>query len=151
MHVLRITLFTTPGDFLSTVVRESDIVSFGEALGGVPPQLFATHEVFDMPDSGIEDATMEAMQRLGERIEREKNMAVSFFWHSMYFHRTQAGGTIANTLPSPLSLDEIRQVFIALAKHPAYDRHTVISFSEDNEIIELREGEVKIHGNRDPD
>lgn len=144
--VLRTTMFSAPGDKLTTVVRESDLAaSFSELLAGVPAGCFATHDMFDMPDSTtIEQATHQALVRMEAREQRESNMAVSFYWHAMYCGRTRAGGTIANTLPSPLSVDEIRQVFVALARHPDYDNHTVISFSEDSLTVILTEGEVKL-------
>lgn len=143
MHVLRCTLFTSPDDRLTTVVREHDVVSFGEVLGARQPDTFLAHDVFEMPDADIRAATKQAMERMPATDTIERNMALSFFWNAQYLTTVRQGGVLMNDRPAPLTAGEIRQVLIQLALHPHYNKQTVVCVSEDGTTVTLSNGTVE--------
>lgn len=144
MHVLRTTVFSSLADSLTLVVRESDVVSFSEVLGGRQPTEFVAHEVFEMHDADIQVATIAAMaRRTDDQALREHHMAMSFFWNGSALGMVKAGGVLHNDKPAPLSKDEIRQVLIQLATHPHYNNQTVICVSEDGKTVMLANGELR--------
>lgn len=146
MHVLRCTLFaTSPTDHMHTVVRESDVTSFGELLAGNPPGTFLVHEVFEMDEGSIERATGEAMARATKRASTDINMAISFFWNADQLARLHPGGTLANPAPAPYGSEECRQVLLQLARHPAYDAQTMIQNANDGTTVVYKNGEVTVH------
>lgn len=146
MYVLRTTLYTNPDLPMCVVVREGDVESFGDILDARPTDTFLTHEIFEVPDdSDIVQVTAHALARLTDAVLcHERNMAISFFWHTQTLASVLPGGTVANTQTSPLSAQEILQVFAQIAKHPNYNRHTVMSFAEDMTPVQLVNGEVRI-------
>lgn len=148
MHVLRCTVYSHPEHSMSVIVREVDVMSFSEALAGCPADHFMVHEVFEMEEADITTATVAAMQRrTPERELRERNMALSFFWHAHYLALLHDGGVVSNTEVSPLSADEIRQVFMQLREHPDYKpNQSVVSFAEDGTPVTLSGGTVTIQG-----
>ncbi len=146
MHVLRCTLFRDPDHYLTTVVREQDVTSFGEVLSGRPALSFLAHDVFEMADADIQEATVAALARRTEyKVERERNQAISFFWHAAALNTIRGGGLVTNTICSPLSQEEVRQVFLQLAEHPNYEpSKTVRSYAEDGVAVTLAGGSVHL-------
>lgn len=149
MDVLRTTLWSSPVQQLTTVVRAQDLKkgeSFSTLLAARPSDAFVTHDAFNMPEGDIETATMWAVQRYmkDDHASREQNMALSFFWNGDMLRQVTEGGVLTNHHPAPLSADEIREVLVQLHGHPNYRKQTVVCVAEDWTLVTLSpDGTIK--------
>jgi len=138
------------GQPLTTVLRACDLnCSLAEAVAGsiapLDPPAFVATEIFDIPEgTSIESATFEAQRRLGERLDRECNQALAFYWYARAFLRCADGGMVSATAPAPLDVNELAEVAAALARHPAYRRQTLVQIAEDGRVVRLVEGKVSV-------
>lgn len=92
----------------------------------------------------IVGATMEAVNRHAERQEREGHMALLYHYNAGYMQRTSEYGVLTQTIPSPLSAEEIIDVLEQLAAHPAYRHQLMVAIAEDERIVTMRDGDAKI-------
>jgi hypothetical protein len=129
---------------LTTVVRDSDVV---DTLESVRTQLdqdddvFVTSDIFDMPDGGVESATVAAMDRVNARAEL--NMAILYFCSAKTFPMLSTGGTILIPDPSPLTYEQAEFVLNRLAARQDYDNYRVqTDLSPSGETIQLVGGKV---------
>jgi hypothetical protein len=152
MRVLRATMYPPPsvGLPLTTVMRACDLnCPLAEAVAGaiapLDPPAFVATEIFDVPeDTSIESATFEAKRRLDERLDRECNQALAFYWYARALTRCADNGLVSATAPAPLDANELAEVAAALAKHPAYRRQTLVQIAEDGRVVRLTEGKVAV-------
>jgi hypothetical protein len=152
MRVLRATMYPSPnvGARLTTVIRECDLncplaEAVADATAPLDPPAFIATEIFAVPeDTSIEAATLEAKRRLGERLDRECNQAIGFFYYAQALTRCAANGVVSATAPAPLDADELAEIAAALAKHPAYRRQTVVQIAEDGRVVRLTAGKVAV-------
>lgn len=141
MKVLRSTMWKTPDEKMTMVVRASDMRVPLETLIEAPPLPggLITHSLFEMQGApSIQEATMEALHRFEARANRERNMAILYFWDAMALRTVSPGGLLTPTQPAPLLADEIEPVLVQLAAHPNYIGQTVQVFSEEGSASKRR-------------
>jgi hypothetical protein len=154
-QVLRSTMYGPNLEPVSMVAREQDMTEpleqVQEALLEVGPGNDAAGLiVFDLftmqgePD--ILEATLVATERQAQRHERERNMAMLYYFDAAQFSLVSDGGTLTATQPAPLSVDEICSTLKQLVKHPHYRDHLIVAISEDLQIITIRGDELRVGG-----
>lgn len=133
MRVLRTTIFPDPRARkgpVTIVVRDSDIVvpleEMVEQQRFLDPGSFVITDIFDMPDSGIEEATRVAYAKRNE--QDENNMAMLFAWTVMAL-ATMKPAHIKMNKGAPLTVDQIVYTFEAVAHHPDYQGSIVETHS----------------------
>lgn len=71
-------------------------------------------------------------------------MALLYHYNAGYMQRTSEYGVLTQTIPSPLSAEEIIDVLEQLAAHPAYRHQLMVAIAEDERIVTMRDGDAKI-------
>lgn len=149
MKVLRSTFFSPQLDPVTTVVMEDSLLNpieqVAQEMEETAAGAFVIVDIFDVPGStNIIQATLAAEQRAVERRARERDMALTYYYDAGQFHLLNRGGVLTMTQPAPLSATELEVPLRQLARHPNYDGFTIVAISEDNEMIEMRRGEVRL-------
>lgn len=119
---------------------------------------YIAHEVFyiDPTDPEIElHASRETMMEMGEEtlrliritqvamklheeaLPRELNCAMLYHYDAGMFAQLKTGGSLVGTIPTPLNVEEIKDVFLQLAARPDYREFTLQTISEDGEVVRL--------------
>lgn len=146
MRVMRtsnyIGMFDPP---LITVVRDSDVRDTLESMHASfehkSPEQFVVSDIFDMPDGGIAEATVEAARRLDDaQKRREQDMAIRFFWVAQMLPMIHENGTVISDKPAPLTREELAYCEERIAKHPNYKHQTTIVFDEAGTEYRFKDG-----------
>lgn len=146
---LRFTLYTTPQQATTYVLREAEVEDIEGILAGRPSDCFLVHEAFAVTASDTVEATLVAHQRrTAEMALRENNMAVCFFHNAMQLPCLSDEGYLLNGARAPLSAKELELVLSQLAGHPAYKSQTVSTTSEDGATVRLVRGVVAVSRTR---
>lgn len=119
---------------------------------------YIAHEVFDVDpaDPEIEiHASRETMMEVGAEtlrliritqvamrlheaaLPRELNCAMLYHYDAGMFAQVKTGGSVIGTVPTPLSAEEIKDVFLQLAARSDYRGFTLQTISEDGEVVRL--------------
>jgi hypothetical protein len=148
---LRVTNWMHPATAM-TVVMEATGLKTGDPYEAIESHLdagfFVTYEIFECEagDGGYLDgfaaATMQAVKRASEEEQRERNMAVAYFWYADALRLVEPNGVVASTQPAPLSREDMAWVMRSLTKHEHYQAQTVIVPLKDGTTITMRKGEV---------
>jgi hypothetical protein len=151
MRVLRTTLWApdlTPDATL--VIAEDSLKVPVEEAAEPMPGAFQTHEIFEVADALNElQYTLRANQRMTkDKFEREQNMAMLYYYNlfSQEFSMVEPGGVLTQSIPSPLSVAQIRAVFAQIKIHPRWQEKPVrmIALSEDRKLVYLTpEGDIE--------
>lgn len=148
MKVLRVSIFIAAGvPPMTYVMRERDLaVPMEEVMTVFPPNQFVIYDSFEMEDGEIYDATAEAARRQQERAQDEDNMAMLYYYDVAAFPSMRDGGTIAGTVPAPLSVEQIGQVFEQLSQHEGYRDFRLTILSTDLRVVTYSDGEIEVAG-----
>jgi hypothetical protein len=144
---LRVTNWMHPATSM-TIVVEAEGLKSGDPYEAVESHLdagfFVTYEIFDGEDGkgGFMAATIHAAQRAAGEEQRERNMAVAYFWYADALRATHPDGVVVSTRPAPLSREDMAWVLRSLSKHQNYQAQTVTVPLEDETTITMRKGEV---------
>lgn len=152
MRVLRTTLYSPPGEHepITTVASETDlragiIETINDVVASFDIPAFVAHEIFTVPDgTSLETCTLEAHRRQQANADREANQAIAYYWYVGALRRCRDRGVVSATERAPLNADELVEVARALARHPAYQRQTLLQIAEDGRIVRLADGEVTV-------
>lgn len=87
-------------------------------------------------------ATMEAIKRGQEAAERERNAALLYHYDANLLSQISEAGVLTMTIPSPLTVEQIIDVFEQLAHHPLYRHQLCVGISEDERIVTMRDGDA---------
>lgn len=156
MRVLRLSMWAAPdAPPMSTVMRDCDLrMSIEDTIKAMteePPasvierpvdnpvfeSVFFVYETFDMQNTEIEAATVEAKRRLAKREVEERNMAVLYFYNIQALKIVQAGGVLINPKPAPLNANDIEMALSQVASHPNYRGQKVVTNSYEGVVVEL--------------
>lgn len=143
---MRTSCFVRPDNEVSTVLLDSDVTDTLESAyyRVVIPGALTVAEIFEMDDgTGIEEATLTAMQRKANRSELEHHMALSYFWNADVLRTVTEGGLLFNDRPAPIPADEYRPVLEQLAKHPNYRHQAIMVVTSDGKTLKMQDGQVK--------
>jgi hypothetical protein len=150
MRVVRVTAWDpdlTPA--MTMVMRDRDLKVSVEEAAKPAPGVFQTHEIFEMDSGSIQEATLEAGERMDEENhQREQNMAMLYYYNLFgpEFNIVEPGGVLTQSIPSPLSVAQIRAVFAQIKIHPRWQEKPVrmIALSEDRKLVYLTpEGDIE--------
>lgn len=98
-------------------------------------------DVFEVPDGELETAIGPLAIPSQEQQERHKNMAVLYYYDVQSLGVCAADGMVMQTIPSPLSKDEIVEVLKQVCRNPAYKAQTLHAICEDGSHVKVRKGE----------
>lgn len=134
---------------LVTVVRDCDVIDTLESIrdhveGPGDEGAFFIHDIFTMEDTDIVEATFAANERIDG--EKERNMAVLYFWSKDMLNLVRPGGLLATEQHAPLPAEDVAYVLHRLHECDEYEQQTVAVVSEDSRTITMIEGEVNIDG-----
>jgi hypothetical protein len=136
-------MFAPNLEAVSPIVRESDLTVPLKEMAVAQPGVFTITDVFEIDDDAtFEDALAMGLSRMGERAETERFMALHYYWHANQLSRLAVGGTLANTEPAPLTVEELTESLSQLANHPDYRGQTIRSIAHDWTFVVLADGEV---------
>ena len=131
---------------VTMVLHEDELaLTFAEAVAEqkpLPGGLVVVDEFETEQD--LMGATFEAMARQRERVEREHHMAVMYHYNAGLLPRMREDAVLTQTVPSPLSTDELIDVLEQLSEHPAYAHQLMVAISEDEQIVTMRDGDAKV-------
>lgn len=152
MRLLRTTLYFDPAAerFVTTVLRECDLTDTLESarVRYLTPGALIVSEIFEMEgEPSVEEATVVGAQRHTERLGRERDQAVLYYWLIFQWERLRPGSVILMDRPAPLSREEMAVVLEQLAMHPGYKQFRIVGVDQTEQVISLnREGKIE-----DPD
>lgn len=155
MRILRFTMIPPgdPEDRITSVVRETDLKgTIEDAVRGIVAslpgsrQIFVYADLFEMEGSpSIEEATLEGKRRMEKRYTTEEHMATFFYWNGEQLRRVVPKGTLANPLPAPLSVEDLRYCLQAVARLPWYQDQRMVCFSEiDKKALIMDKGGIVV-------
>lgn len=131
----------------STVVTEDEITTSLEVTTEEyerVPGIFVICDVFDTDHKDIESITLQAIGRQQDRLNRERNMAVSYYWNGKQLRLVSDQGALANPAVAPLTADEVSIVLRQLRHHPNYVKQKIVCFSEDRKAVTLTDGKIEV-------
>lgn len=145
MRILRYTMYSPDLQPVSPIVRDIDMTVLLEEAAYLQPGMFAIIDIFEMPDnSTLEQCIAGGLERMHERIDDERNMAMHYYWHAQQLMFAISTGVIANTRPAPLTADQLKVSLEQLATHPDYRRQTIRSIADDGTFVVLADGRVDL-------
>lgn len=149
MKALRMTFFSPELDPVTTVVLEDSLTKeIKEAAREIEESAagaFVITDIFNVPDgSDLVYTGLTAQQRASDRIERERDMALTYYYDAGQFGMLGVGGTLTMTRPAPLSAAELEVPLRQLARHPLYRDFIVMAISEDARLIRMQRGEIQV-------
>jgi hypothetical protein len=132
-------------------MRESDLKNWDEAIAELRkpfPGAFTVVETFDMPG----EPSMIAVSLWGaahyfntEKHRIERDQALLYYWNIAQMTRLVPTGVLSNSVPHPLTAEQIKAVFEHIAVSPVYQSgQTVIGFGTDLLLVTLRHGKVTV-------
>lgn len=141
MKIMRSTVwFPDITEGATIVVRGDDMSVPLEEIGG-GEGMFVFEDIFEVP--GAPDTVACTILAMGRRspksIQRERDMALLFYWTYAQFRLLKDGGTVASTEPAPLSEAEIRKVYRQLVNLSDYRGFTFSTFAEDGTPVRAKE------------
>jgi hypothetical protein len=154
-RVLRSSLYHDPWCFPFTVItRECDLaVPIQRAAEEMEDQgarsgCLVVTDIFDLPDALYADPVRVSMEGTGrltrERLQVERNMAMSYFWNAEKLNITAAGGFLVNPGAAPILIADLQAVMLQLTKRENYQKQTLIFRALDETVITLRDGVFKL-------
>jgi hypothetical protein len=84
--------------------------------------VFSVMDEFEHPGP-LEDAVIVGMERQREREVTERNQALSYHWNAAVLRIAREA--VANPAPAPLTVKEITEVLLQLAKHDNYSGQSI--------------------------
>ena len=147
MKILRATMYSPDLEPYTVVLQETYLlVPIEEAIeSSVMPGCFTVTDVFEVADSmNLLEATLESTRRLETRAERERNMAMLYYWDAAQFAHLNPGGVLTSTRPAPLSVKEVEITLKQLAQHPEYRNQTILCITEVGELVLMRDGKCEV-------
>lgn len=147
-NYLRLTNWIDPTQPTMTVVVDGQDLKSEDPFDAVESYLdkgfFVTYEVFEGERSaaGFAEATMHGAQRATEEDQRERNMAVGYYWYADALAITEPNGVVASTRPVPFPREDMAWVMRSLSRHENYKGQTVTVPLQDGTMITMRKGEV---------
>lgn len=143
MHALRFSMYSPDLEATTPIVRQCDMAAPLEEIAVAQPGMFSITDIFEVDDDATYEQTMAiGLERMKARYEREQNMAMHYYWHAQQLRMLNATGTLGNTEPAPLSVEELTESLTQLANHPDYQRQTIRSIAEDWTFVVLKAGEI---------
>lgn len=148
MRALRVSLYPPDGAEPVSIfgmetdyqVPLEDVAAEQTKLGGA----FHVIRIIDVDTDDRKAVTSQLIADQQERSERERAQALMYWWDAGQFGLLNDHGVLTASLPAPLSVDEIRDVLLQLAKHPLNRDFTIISISEDRQFVTLHNGDVTV-------
>lgn len=141
MKVLRATTYPPDLNPLHVVLRECDITVPLEEVGGEEFG-FMISDIFTIDgEPEIPSATVVALNRWGACKDAERNQAIMYYWTFAQFRVMVSGGVIISNKPAPLTEEQMRAVWVQLAKLPEYDNYRFTAVTKDGETITYPERE----------
>lgn len=144
-RVARITAFGPELEPISVVVHEDELsMPMEEAISAMRPVPggYVAVDEFES-DHELVGATLEATQRGMDAREEESQAALLYHWNAGVLLRVAEGGVLTATLPAPLTVERIIDVFQQLAVHPNYRGQLVMGISQDERFVTMRNGDAK--------
>jgi hypothetical protein len=136
MRVLRTTMYASPDDPMTGVVRENDLTDTLESFiqSHNKPDVFVAFEIVTLPDgTSHEEAVYAACEHIDP--ERERNMAILYFWVVGHLPLLSGQGLISTKDASPLTAEEIARVVDQIVVHPTYQSQRIIVHDETGEEV----------------
>jgi hypothetical protein len=145
MRVLRASAYSVDGVHVTTVTPEDALTDTLESACWRMMQdgLLVVTDIFEVDDGmPIEEITVEAVQRMAERGDLERHMALSYHWNASKLQTVSAAGFLGNPGRAPIPADDYRVVLEQLARHPNYEHQMVVVHSLDDVVLMMRDGEI---------
>lgn len=140
MRILRTTFWKNPKEPTIAIVRECD-AAFEDVRDMPIDDHLITYDEFEMEgEPTIEEATEAARLRIRERDLTERQMAVMYFYDVAQLPGVR--GVMFMDKPSPLSVEDLRTVLEAVARHPVYEGQVRLAISNDMKLVRLADGKV---------
>lgn len=136
---------------LTTIVRDQDLkISIEEFIAAMPSQdIFIINEILTVPDNSTFDWCLGyALAHINS--QDEANMAMLYYFDADELHRINPGGTLAGTVPTPLSIEQVETVLKQLAKHSDYQQQTIKAIAQNGTIVTLIHGQIVSQNPEDP-
>lgn len=141
MKVLAATLWTTPEDAATTFIPEDVVPSLDAYKAGVEVEgAPVTFRLFDIQSDNPLEALWQASQQLQPLMERERNLAILYHWNASFLLRLKHSGVLAQTKPSPLTVEEMEPILFQLCRHPEYNHQTFVTIAENGEVLKVKDG-----------
>lgn len=148
MKALRASLYTPDCEPAGTMVMLEDGIEMPLEDAVIDqesiPGIFVVCDVFDTELDDVEAVTLQALGRQEDNLVREQHMALSYYWNGKQLTMLHSRGTLCNPAVAPLTAEEIEAVLRQLAHHPFYEGQTVVCFSEDDKVVTMNRGKLKV-------
>jgi hypothetical protein len=154
MKIIRQSLWTKPQERpdMLMFLRETDLaLPFEQTVEQLrQPQagVFCGIATFDMPGNPemVEVSLHGATNYYGHEAHRiERDQAMLYHYNGYYMRRCNDRGVVANTVPHPMTAEQIKVVFEQLVLHPEYKpTKTVHGFGTDFIMVTLHDGKVTV-------
>lgn len=150
MRYLRTTMFAVSYDAppVTTIMSEADVTDTLEGvrqqfLADEGPACFYIFEIATDESEDLEVATANILMRMDQN--RERNMAILYFWTMNLLPMMRENGVIATPDPSPLTTEEITAVFEQIAQKGGRTDVSVTTGNETaSEVVQLIDGKVQV-------
>lgn len=151
MKAIRVALYPpNASEPVMMVTLESDLeVPLEEAVALYSDfkEGFVVVDVFEVEDGlDIPEVALLAVEIQQAASERERHMALLYYWDAAQLGLLQTGGVLTMTQPSPLAVEDIVAALTQLAQHPDYDHHHVFAISHDERVVRMHDGECEVVG-----
>jgi hypothetical protein len=155
MHVLRASFYGNPlvagpekqdithgimrsidlADSLTIFVARTEMKYFPEDDKKVSRGFVAT-DVFHLSgEPSLEACIAKAMKRWEKRRDAEINQSILYYYNVQTLSQVRPGGVLSATQKSPLTRDQILDVFEQITHHPVYAQQTMVSITKADEVV----------------
>ena len=151
--VIRISMYRSPDDHnpITMVARAIDLAKSVEeterGMEGCVPDAFVVSDTFDVDEATYADplkVSLAALRRMRSSsvAQGELDMAMCYYWNTSRLGLVNAKGMIASSRPAPLTEVQLKTVLRQIARHPKYERQTVVQFTHEGKPVWLVNGRV---------